>query len=317
MEFNEFSEKIATEVKKLFDANCKVDATVEVNEILSPNDTAYQGMSIMANGLSMSLIINFNQYYSQYLEGVSIDEIILSVLEQFKSAFEDSKSEMIRQFESVLNGNGEDIYNNVLIRLIDSTRNVRYLNNLIYKPVGPELAVTVNIVNEDIEQKGITYLIPIAKKLLENKNLDIAVLLRSALQNTEKKLPPRLEGIEDSMLCKAYSSKMCPTSSDFSLAESKESMYVLTNSIKQFGASVLFYEDMLNTLAFILNDDYYILPSSIHEVLIVPKCKAPNKNQLIETVRAVKRIIDKSADVLNDNVLLYDSKLQMLLKVKA
>lgn len=317
MEFNEFSEKIATEVKKLFDANCKVDATVEVNEILSPNDTAYQGMSIMANGLRMSLIINFNQYYSQYLEGVSIDEIILSVLEQFKSAFEDSKSEMIRQFESVLNGNGEDIYNNVLIRLIDSTRNVRYLNNLIYKPVGPELAVTVNIVNEDIEQKGITYLIPIAKKLLENKNLDIAVLLRSALQNTEKKLPPRLEGIEDSMLCKAYSSKMCPTSSDFSLAESKESMYVLTNSIKQFGASVLFYEDMLNTLAFILNDDYYILPSSIHGVLIVPKCKAPNKNQLIETVRAVNRIIDKSADVLNDNVLLYDSKLQMLLKVKA
>ena len=47
-------------------------------------------------------------------------------------------------------------------------------------------------------------------------------------------------------------------------------LYVLTNEIRLNGASVLFYTDCLKRFASDIGRDFFVLPSSIHEVLLLP-----------------------------------------------
>ena len=54
-------------------------------------------------------------------------------------------------------------------------------------------------------------------------------------------------------------------------------MYVLTNSSKIQGAACMFYPHVLEMIGEILKEDFYILPSSIHEVIILPKSREIDK----------------------------------------
>ena len=47
-------------------------------------------------------------------------------------------------------------------------------------------------------------------------------------------------------------------------------MYVLSNHTKLNGSACILYQDLLKNFAEHLRSDLYILPSSIHEVLIIP-----------------------------------------------
>ena len=90
---------------------------------------------------------------------------------------------------------------------------------------------------------------------------------------------------------------------------SHESIYVATNAWKIFGASVILYNDILNEVADKLNDDLYILPSSIHEALLIG---ASNCSMDIGELK--KMVIDTNAnplvmsknDILSNNVYFYE-----------
>lgn len=67
----------------------------------------------------------------------------------------------------------------------------------------------------------------------------------------------------------------------------ENNMYVLTNKQKIFGAVAIVYNEVLENFANIINNDLYIIPSSIHEVIIIPYTKSEDVsiyNQIIEEV---------------------------------
>ena len=59
-------------------------------------------------------------------------------------------------------------------------------------------------------------------------------------------------------------------------------IYVLTNSIRLNGAHYITDEDYLVDFANSVNSDLYILPSSIHELLIIPMSCGLKKEELIK-----------------------------------
>ena len=48
--------------------------------------------------------------------------------------------------------------------------------------------------------------------------------------------------------------------------------YVLSNKLRNYGAACIAYPHVLEMIGGILGTDYYVLPSSVHEVVIVPYC---------------------------------------------
>ena len=83
-------------------------------------------------------------------------------------------------------------------------------------------------------------------------------------------------------------------------------MFVLTNSFRSLGAACILYDELLTQLGNFLKENYYILPSSIHEVIIIPESQAPNKDTLNEMVQEVNETQVEPEDVLSDHVYFYN-----------
>ena len=92
-------------------------------------------------------------------------------------------------------------------------------------------------------------------------------------------------------------------------------MYVLTNSTGSLGAAALFYPDVKEKAAELLGSDYYILPSSTHEVILVPDTAGINPKELCEMVKQANRTVVDEKDILSDNVYHYSRDERRLDKV--
>lgn len=86
----------------------------------------------------------------------------------------------------------------------------------------------------------------------------------------------------------------------------KEQIYVLTNERKYWGASTLLYKGCLEAIGNRLKEDYYVIPSSVHEVILLPVSKAPACDRINQMIEEVNRTQLKEEDVLGDTVYYYD-----------
>ena len=82
-------------------------------------------------------------------------------------------------------------------------------------------------------------------------------------------------------------------------------MHVLTNKERINGAACILYEGKQEEIATLLNDDYYVLPSSVHEVIIMPKSKGTDENYLSQMVNEINHEQLAQEEILSNHVYLY------------
>jgi hypothetical protein len=82
-------------------------------------------------------------------------------------------------------------------------------------------------------------------------------------------------------------------------------MYILSNEKGIHGASSLLYMDVIREFAELLNSDLFILPSSIHEIILMPVKNPNDKEKLQRMVKEVNDILVPLEEVLSDNVYIY------------
>lgn len=83
-------------------------------------------------------------------------------------------------------------------------------------------------------------------------------------------------------------------------------LYVATNKKGTNGASVILYPNLLREFGNKIGESFYILPSSIHEVILVPESVGIDGNDFVEMVRDINRTVVAENEILSDNVYLYD-----------
>lgn len=83
-------------------------------------------------------------------------------------------------------------------------------------------------------------------------------------------------------------------------------MYVATNEEEAYGAAAILRPDILKSLSKKLNDNLMILPSSIHEILLVPEKQNGDTEMLRSMVAEVNRTQLEPEEVLSDQVYRYD-----------
>ena len=67
--------------------------------------------------------------------------------------------------------------------------------------------------------------------------------------------------------------------------EEEDFMYVMSNEERSFGAACIFYEGVMEMIYGVIRENYYIIPSSIHEVIILPESMAPEKTEIEMCIR--------------------------------
>ncbi len=89
------------------------------------------------------------------------------------------------------------------------------------------------------------------------------------------------------------------------LEEVKMPMYVLTNRQKLYGAACMLYPGVLKEFGRQLGQDFYILPSSVHEVILVPGETGAEHGALQKIVKEINQTQVAEDEVLADSVYYY------------
>ena len=90
-------------------------------------------------------------------------------------------------------------------------------------------------------------------------------------------------------------------------AVGEECMYVLTNMTSCNGAGAMFCGELLKKIQTKLDSDYFLLPSSIHEVIIVPDEGGYDRSELDEMVKTINATEVNPNDRLADHAFYYSS----------
>ena len=83
-------------------------------------------------------------------------------------------------------------------------------------------------------------------------------------------------------------------------------MYVLSNASGVLGASALFYPEIQEQISEKIGEGYYVLPSSLHEVIVVPESAGFDAGQLTDMVKDANSSVVAPKDVLSDSVYHFD-----------
>lgn len=125
-----------------------------------------------------------------------------------------------------------------------------------------------------------------------------AEILETALKNTEKYTKSTFRDL-DTVLAEQMGIRL-PAS-----YKPQIPMYLLSNEERAYGATAVMYPGMLQKIREQVGMDYYLLPTSVHELTILPQYPFLDSAKIRETIRRDNRESISPADVLSDHLFEY------------
>lgn len=265
---------------------------VALQDIIKNNDTHLDGLTILSENSNISPTIYLNYYYEQYQNGKSLSCIYEDILLSYqKNAF--SKSIDISFFTEF-----SKLKERIIFKLINYERNKELLSQVPHIRY-LDLAIVFNCFIESPTGGYATILI--YHHHLSYWNISCEDLYTLAKHNTPELLPFHLQTMSDVLHELFDTNPIDRLYDDFSPIP----MYVLTNACKLHGSGCILYEDLLAHISFEINSDFYIIPSSIHEVLLIPTKNAASYDELSSMVCEINSTQVSREEILSDHVYFY------------
>lgn len=88
--------------------------------------------------------------------------------------------------------------------------------------------------------------------------------------------------------------------------EEEVPMYVLTNPALHFGAGLLLNNSVLRNILDTVGEDIYVLPSSVHEIIVIPASMSDNAKELTDMVYSINQSCVRPQDRLSNDVYRVD-----------
>lgn len=263
------------------------------------NGVILEGLTVRKEGERAAPAIYLDSYYQEYLAGHSMRQIQEDILEccEDKDFSEHFDTDFFKDYRKVKS--------TIVYKLIHYEKNRELLKKIPHVPF-LNLAVVFYSFLPDTPVGSATVLI--YNSHLEYWKVSCQELYRDAKQNTPRLLPAEMKTMSEVL-------------SEFSngLDNAEEGgipMYVLTNSRKALGAACILYDNMLKHCAEWLGSAYYLLPSSIHEVILIPQGAVSDQRELAAMVRDINRTQVLKTEVLSDQIYFYSPESGQLSIVK-
>lgn len=284
----------------------KIQYIVEIHKVFKNNGVVLDGLTIREAREHMSPNLYLNSYFEEYQMGKTILDIMQEIIFRYKELYRQDAFEVgdITDFST--------IRDDIVVRLVHYDKNAEQLQNCPYIPY-LDLAITFRyMVSRDA--------CGLASSLISNTefsrwNISVEELYEIALENTMQAFPYKINSLTEVMLELIKQSPEHKVSEQMveeieALAGTEESMrvYVLTNDVGINGATCILYHEVLREFALRQASDFYILPSSVHEVLLVIKDEKTDPAVLTEMVREANYSAVGLIDLLSDNIYSYEQE---------
>lgn len=299
MRFYEFKKEVEKRIRIYFND----DAEIKISTVEKNNGVMLEALVIKEKDEWVSPTIYINCFYEKFLNGTEIEEIVKEIYETYQNC----RRKPIDGVDFF--SNFERIKDLVVYKLIHAERNSELLKKVPHIPY-LDMAIVFYCIFYHEEYGNGTILI--YNNHLQMWNANINMLYEYAQKNTPVLLPYYLTTME-SIMHEIYSEKeKTQNGIEIEFARllesevSKMKMYVLSNEKRYFGAAAILYPDLLKNFGFACGRDFYILPSSIHEVILVPVRTDMSLDKMSEIVEDINMTQMPMEEILSDNAYYYN-----------
>lgn len=210
---------------------------------------------------------------------------------------------------------GELVKDKIVCRLINEEANRAYLQDKPYTQV-EDLAVVYSVLIRETEGERVRF--AITNAFMEQLGLSLEELHQQAISNMETRqsyVLKSMDEIVEELIFGGSIDRDDLDPEDIAMLrgfekpepEAEIPLYVLTNEHRCEGAAMILSDSICQEIASWMGD-FYVLPSSIHETILIPKEISSDYRGLSSMVQEVNESAVEPGDRLSDHVYEYDSK---------
>lgn len=307
MDFEEFKHSVMENIRN-FLPEMYGGAGIALQEVTKNNDQRFTGLLIQTENSNVAPCIYLDQYYAQYQEGRDMDDILQAITDvrTANEAMDHFDADRIMDFEQARD--------KIICRLVNAETNGEYLSDKPHMQMD-DLAV-VYAVSLGILEGG-RMSAAITDNIMESYGITAEELHEAALQNLSESAI-EFKSMRDVMIEMMFPeglSENDPRAAMLPPEESMPNIYVLTNADKVDGAAAVLDEKTMEGIAEKLGGDYVVIPSSIHEVLILPADTGMDRREIERMIQEVNDGAVAPEERLSDHAYQYDSLAHKLVRM--
>lgn len=305
------------------------DYTIFSHSVKKNNGRELTGIVVRHAGHSTSPTIYINSFYRKNITGEEIQKISDRLYDEFLAA----------EFEEDMDLSGFVLFENakkkLAYKLIHAGKNRELLKSVPHK-LFHNLAIVFYYTVQEAPFYGKATIL-VRNSHMKRWGTNVEELMQIAKQNTPMLFPSVIDDMANVMreiLAQGLKEDILGAKSgekekaalldekwlDELLDQMSESggrdkipMYVLSNEQKLYGAACILYPGVLKKFAEKMGQDFYVLPSSVHEVILVPTEAGTDQESLLEIVTDINRTQVAEDEVLADSVYYYERSRDQIL----
>lgn len=297
-------EEFLQEMERLVRKQAGEEVRICIFPIRKNNSIVLDGLALFERENNLAPVIYLNSYYQDYLAGEAAEHIAERILDRYRQ--QNIRGRMDISFYT----DPGQVKKRIVCRLISYEKNRGLLEEIPYR-MFLNLAVVYYYLLECGE-------IGPAAILIRNEHMRMwgmneRSLYDAAQENTKKLLPCDFMSMGDVMRSMMNQEEI----RKLGLEEEKQPfrLYVLSNQTKSFGAVWMTDGEVLERIGERLKQDFYILPSSVHECMVVPVQEGIDERQLQEMVKEINETQVDPEEVLGDTIYRYSRENRRLREV--
>ena len=298
MDFNEFKEQFTEDVKQGL-ADAGIDAKISINTVEKMNET-YEAMTVTPEGSNVGVNVNMEKFFEVYENGTPYEDVVDKAVNVIEGGFANQPTVDVAALTDY-----DQMKDKLIMEVVSAEANADMLDKVPHKDM-EDMAVVYRFELDSNDDGRATVLV--TNQLIETMGVTPEQLHADAMENAPELKPAVIKGMSEVMAEMMGMSTEDLAMMGMPMDPADEQMYVASVPDKIHGAGVLAYQDFMDQAAERAGGDFFILPSSIHEVLIVPDNGNMSLSDLEAMVKEVNATQVAPADKLTDSVYHYDSK---------
>lgn len=264
------------------------DCEIEIRDVMKNNNVVLNGLCIKSAEINAAPTVYLEQFYESYIDGTDIEEIIDKII----SMYDENKPESDYDFSYI--DSYESTKNNIYFKAVNYERNKSFLEDVPYFRF-IDLALVPYIMIDD-ELFGNASVV-IHQDLFNRWGIDTDTFYWDVMNNMENNY--KYDFVPISQLLKNMINK------DDDCIEACSEMYVLCPSERVYGAALIAVSKVMAQIADKMDSDYYIIPSSIHELIMVSADDRNNEEYLNNMINEVNESVVSEEDYLSNHSYYY------------
>lgn len=296
MDYETFKQEFAEDIKEKLSQKGYGEVETNFHNIEKTNQN-YEAISVVPAGGNIGVNYNIENAFASYEHSGDYEGVLASATGAIASGLDQVPVVNVNALM-----NYEIMKEKLSVEVISAEVNEELLAKVPHDRI-EDLAVVYRFIMESNEDGRASILVN--NDLIERMGVTHEQLRADALENSPEIRPAVIQGMNEVM-----KEMMGPEAYEmFGIPDdTEEMMFIATVPDKNSGAGVLAYQDFMDQAAEKIGGDFFILPSSIHEILLVPDDGQKGADELKAMVMDVNATQVSPEERLSDNVYHYDSK---------